>query len=198
MTRFFTFYTENTPYEEEAKLTVEAFAKFDVACEAIAYINQHDWMMNAKARSGLLMDIAAKYPYDNIGMVDADCRPVRKPVRMIFFNGDFGCEDRGPSKKSNLRFSAGSLVFGASTAGRGILSLWTTYCTQDAQPKMPLREQYYLFQAVVESQKNPDFHFVNLGNEYNRKPEDVKPGDDTVMIHDVASRRYLKKIGGRR
>ncbi len=155
-------------------------------------------MKNALARSELLIKIAEQTPADVICMVDADCRPRKNPVRLIYFDGDFGCEDRGASTKPNRRYSAGVLLFGPSAAGRRVLQDWQVKCKMDSSPKMPLREQYYLHEVVEEERKNPAFHFVNIGEEYNRKPEDVKPGDDTVMIHYVASRRFLKKIGGKR
>jgi hypothetical protein len=198
MTRFYTLYTKDTPYEAEALETVAAFAQFGIACIALPYFNHGDWMKNAMARSELLVSVAAQTPNDTICMVDADNRPKADPILLRDFSADFGCEDRGEKTPSNRRYSAGVILFGATKYGRQALSQWQLRCKLDQSPGTALREQFYLYQTIQTLKENKDFKFLNVGNAYNRKPEDVKPGDDTVMVHYVASRRFLKKIGGKR
>lgn len=197
-TKIYTLFTASTPYEEEASKTVKAFFDLGIVCTPLAYNNLNDWMKNAMARAELLLAVAKQFPEFHIGVVDADNRPIKMPTKLIEFDADYGCEDRGTDKKSNIRYSAGIQVFGASQRGRKLLQDWTVNCKMDSNPAMPLREQHYLYQAICTARQDPEFRFENFGNAYNRKPEDVKMGDDTVMVHDVASRRFLKKIGGRR
>ena len=195
--RIFTFYTAGTAYSAMAALCVGSFASFGVKVEPVAYSNTGDWMKNALWRAPALHKLAIENPNEIIGMLDADVHAIRDPVLITRFKGHFACEDRGIGVHFNRRFSAGVLLFGATRHGRQLLKMWADMCERDATPQAPLREQHYLHYCVTMMRSlHMDFEVTNLGNAYNAKPEQVN--EETVLIHDVASRAELKNIGGKR
>ena len=198
MTRIFTIYTENTPYEEEAKELVWAFSTFGIEVKAIAIKSAGDWMLNALSRAPILQIHAEAFRNDTIVVLDADIRPKARPAALFDLDADIGAEYRGDKAPEYRRYSAGVLAFSPSAAARSCLYDWAKMCVEDPYPSQRLREQQYLFETI-ERHVSHGLRFRNLGNRYNRKPEQVKAGDDTVLIHDVASRRYLgKEIKGKR
>ena len=194
----YTFYTKDTPYEQEAKELCYSFNTFNVAVKAIGYSNAGDWMKNALARSSMLEQIRCTFPTAVIGMLDADVRPVKAPELLWSWYGDVACEDRGHKTPANRRYSCGVLLFGPTTRGKQLLTMWAAMCRVDPKPKTELREQLYLYECIeqMKALRDNPLNVTNIGNNYNRKPEDVKQGDDTVLVHNVASRRHLKTIGG--
>lgn len=196
MTSYFTYFTVDTPYEQEVIDCLESFRTQGVSISAIPYNNANDWMTNALWRAPDLKRRAADLPNDHICLLDADVRALQYPEKLERFEGDFGCLDRGEHVRPADRFSAGVMIFAPTPLGRAMLDLWAKKCQDDTQPNAVLREQVYIFEAIKELKRSSGLEPVNLGERYNRKIENVKSGDDTVILHDVASRRWLKVIGG--
>jgi hypothetical protein len=191
------FYTSGTSYEALAEDAAAAFARFGLEVRAVPYANAGDWMKNALARAPLLAEIAAREPDRAVGLLDADVRPLARPEKLFAFRGDFACEDRGARHPAHNRYSAGVLLFGPTPLGRKLLAAWAARCREDAEPGQFLREQKYLHDAIV-ALRRKGLALVNLGNAYNRLPEQRRGNDDTVLLHAPASRRTLAEIGGRR
>ena len=191
------FFTSGTSYEALAQDAVAAFARFGLEVRAVPYANAGDWMKNALARAPLLAEIAAGNPDRVVGLLDADVRPLARPEKLFALRGDFACEDRGARHPAHNRYSAGVLLFGPTPLGRKLLAVWAARCREDAEPGQFLREQKYLHDAV-EALRRDGLALANLGNAYNRLPEQRREGDDTVLLHAPASRRTLAEIGGRR
>jgi hypothetical protein len=176
---------------------VDAFARFGLRVTAIPFPNAKDWMRNALARSQYLESLARIHPHAPIGLLDSDVEPMQIPAALFNTEADFTGYDRGRDKPAHDRHIASVLIFGAGPAGRAILTDWAARCLQDAMPDQVLREQRYLNDAV-ESARSKGAKIVNLGNSYDRRPEQRRPGDDTILAHNPASRTLLHVIGGRR
>ncbi len=198
MTKYFVLYTAGTPYEHEALLLVASFAAQQVFVCGVPYPNSKNWMKNCMMRAPILSGIADSNPNDTICMFDADVRCIKYPALLENLDGDMGCEDHGIQHGAHGQHSAGVTIWAPTPAGRAVLKSWAKLCAEDPTPGAYLREQVYLHEAIVEAQKDPAFRYVNIGNKYNRQEEYIVPGDDTVLAHHTASRKYLRKIGGRR
>jgi hypothetical protein len=196
-TRLFMLFTAGTLYEVLAQEGVAAFARCGLAVEAVAYPNLGNWMLNALARAPRLDLLAAEHPGRAVGLLDAEVRPLARPGRLFSFDGDLAVEDRGPGRPPHDRYSAGVLLFGATALGRRLLRDWAQMCKANPEPQVKLREQKYLHDCI-EKLKPLGLDVTNLGNAYNRLPEQRRAGDSTVLLHEPASRRMLAQIGGTR
>lgn len=196
---YFTFFTAGTPYERLAAACVEAFDRHGLRVSPVPYGNGGDWMKNALARAPLLAAIAAALPRSPVGLLDSDVEPLACPVDLFALPPgiDAAAEDRGANVAPHNRFSAGVCVFNATEAGRVLLQDWARRCVEDREPHRVLREQKYLHDAILAGQEK-GLRFLNLGNRYNRLPEQRRAGDDTVLLHTPASRKLLQVIGGKR
>ena len=202
MTRFFVFYTKGTPYQAEAEATARSFAQFGVEVVVVPMVPTGDWMRNCMLRAPMLWELAKQYPHDVISMFDADVRCLMNPVLLKQFGGDVAAHYRGKDAHENKRYCAGILMFGPTSFGRAALQNWAELCKLDQFPRTNVREQVYLTRAIEGVRRaaegtNSPFNFVNIGDEYNRHGNWIKPGDGTVIVHYEASRFYVKRVGGK-
>ena len=202
MPRFFCFYTEGTPYQDEAARTVASFAPFGVNVTPIGVKPAGDWMKNCMLRAPLLWDLARKYSSESVGMLDADVRCVADPVLLKDFNADVAAHFRGPLAREKRRYCAGVVVFGPSMISGVALAKWAQLCTEDPLPQANIREQVYLTRAieharVMGNMSDDGFNFVDIGEEYNYPGGGHKPGCGAVLVHYEVSRYYVKKVGGK-
>jgi hypothetical protein len=148
--QWFTFFTVDTPYEKIAAECVRKFARFGLHVTPIPFPNSGDWMKNALARSQYLEAIARMYPDKPIGLMDSDIEPLKPPLLLYGFTGDFAAEIRSPAPPFD-RYQASVLIFGATPEGREILHDWAAICRKDPKPHEKLREQLYLAVVAEES-----------------------------------------------
>ncbi len=163
------------------------------------------WMESCKCRARHLceaVDISFEQDLQIIGLLDSDLICQADPV-LLKTQGDWDVAvhdltdiGRLPDHRSQ-RYSAGVLAFSLSKHGRECLRRWADLCDTDPEPTHELREQVYLYTAIEEMRKAGGRVF-NLGDRYNRTPERVVDGDDTVIVHHVASRRLKQSHGGGR
>ena len=192
MNRFFCFYTAKTGYADEAERCAKSFKAFGVDVSRMSMLNKRNWMATCMARCAVLQRLSFEYSDDGIGLLDSDLTCLRDPVLLKDFSGDVAVHDGGPGSPACMRYSAGVLVFGATPRGRACLDLWVKACRADATPLEELREQLYLKQAIEHSEAV----VTHVGDAYNKHIDRYVKGDDTVILHHVASRKLKKTIGG--
>lgn len=195
MNRFFCFYTRDTDYAAYAAECQSTFAKFGVEVKTIPMLDMRNWMRNCMARTSVLLTVANEFPCDGVGLLDADLKCLRDPVLLKECPGDMAVVDGGEAAPPNMRYSAGVCVFGPTKRGRAVLKDWAARCMADGRFGEPLREQLYLLDAIEAGQKD-GLVVTNLGADYNRHIDWYTPGDSTIILHTVASRKMRKKIGG--
>lgn len=211
MNRYFCFFT--THYAAMAEACIKSFAQFGLTVDPAgmrAY--PEGWMKACMSRSRLLVNLAADFPDDGIGLLDADLTCLQNPEWLkIFGNGRDGlfsgrllnCDvavhdltDVGRTADHRCqRYSAGVTCFAPTPAGRACLKRWAELCELDPEPSHELREQVYLYTAIEEGRKN-GLSVFNLGPKYNRPIDEMTDGDGTVILHHVASRKLRGVIGG--
>lgn len=156
-----------------------------------------------------MVALAEKYPSDGIALLDSDLTCMAYPEVLVDFQGDIAVHDLTDTQPGKghpcNRYSAGVSVFGATKYGRECLRRWAELCTLDKNLGDPLREQVYLHQAIHEAThdqwgekiKSDCLTVTNIGEKYNRTIDRFVKGDDTVILHHVASRRLRTQVGGR-
>lgn len=205
MNRFFCLHTPG-PYAELAKQCVESFAEFGLPVTLQEYEPPPNakWIERCKARMSVLMVLAGLFADDGIGLLDADLTCVKEPVLLQYFNklsngNDVAVHDRVdqgrlPDDRCH-RYCAGNIIFAPTDLGRACLRRWFELCEADPEPFIEFREQVYLHTAIEELRRD-GLHVFNIGDRYNRVPERMTEGDDTVIIHQVASRQLRATHGG--
>jgi hypothetical protein len=194
--KLFVFFTCNTPYAAEAQKTVESFQRFRVPVVKVAYETTKDFMKNCMFRAPRLVELAAQFPKDVIGLLDADVRCAQSPELFKDFAGDMAVHYRA-GEAEHRRCWAGCVLFGATPAGRAALQTWAELCKADPYPQANVREQVYLCAAVEKALQQPGFRLLKLPDAYYRPADKIKKDDGTVLVHYECSRFYVKQIGGR-
>lgn len=223
MNRYFIFFTPH--YATMARECLASFKAHGVQAFPIEMPHHPGgWMKACMARSKVLARYASdEYPDDGIGLLDADLTCLKDPVWLKQFSiaagetrrlsvdwGLHGSPDAGycggvavhdltdvgrlPDHRAQ-RYSAGVTCFAPSPLGRACLKRWAELCELDPEPTHELREQVYLYTAIEEGSKN-GLTVFNLGAKYNRPIDEMRDGDDTVILHHVASRKLRDVIGG--
>ncbi len=206
MTHFFTFHT-GSRYGLLARKCVRSFAAFDVKVESEIIPGGKYWIANCMQRALRIEALAKQYPEDNICLLDADLVCLKRPDKLIDPIGDISVHDLTDTQpgKSHpcYRFSAGVLLFSPTPHGRSCLSRWANLCRVNPLKNNMLCEQQYLYTAIREGthdklsggEKKRDFLVVtNVGEAYNRIIDRYVEGDDTVILHKVASRKMKKRV----
>ncbi len=208
MTRLFCLHT-GQPYSTLALECAKSFAAFGVTVEVIELDSKRDWMSNCMQRSAKILELASQYPNDGIGLLDSDLTCLRFPEKLVLFTGDLAVHDLTDTRpgKSHpcYRYSAGVSVFGATERGRTCLRRWAELCARDEHRSQPLREQIYLYLAIhggtlgsfSDASTVDGMVVTNLGENYNKVIDFYVPGDETVILHHVASRKLRAVVGGR-
>ncbi len=210
MNRYFIFFTDH--YAEMAQKCYESFVSFGLNVE-LQFMEPHPggWMKGCMKRARLLTDLAAIYPNDGIGLLDADLTCLKDPdiLSLCPFGLEFSniqskvwdvyvhdLTDVGRTADHRCqRYSAGVTCFAPTRKGHACLARWADLCDLDPEPSHELREQVYLYTAIEEGRKN-GLTVFNLGPKYNRPIDEMTEGDGTVILHHVASRKLRGVIGG--
>lgn len=181
---FWCYYTDS--YANEAKTMRQSFLEQQIKVNIVNFGSERDWMKNCLKRSAMLWDV---YRANNkpVGLFDSDL--ICKQFPSLLFNDDFdvACEFRGVKFPAYRQYSAGIVLFNQTELGSKTLEYWKQLCEYDELKDVPLREQLYLKMAITKFVPK----FLNLPNSYNAKPEQVNK--DTVIVHNVASRRIKKE-----
>ena len=181
--RYYCYFTPQ--YKAEADKMYPTFAKNQIHVNLVPFGTEGDWMLNCLKRPSMLHQ-AMLFNMTPVCLLDSDLECLKPP---ILLEGDFdvACEFRGPKFPEYRKYSAGIVAFNTTDLGIATLEAWKKLCDKDPEPTAMLREQLYLRDAITYVKPR----FLNLPNSYNAKPEQVKK--DTVIIHNVASRRIKKE-----
>ncbi len=205
MNHLFCFHTGKR-YGLLARKCARSFAHFGVKVNLIEFQCKEGWMKSCMIRAVRLHELAQKYPNDGVGILDSDLTCLQHPELLVNFQGDLAIHDLTDTQPGKIqpayRYSAGVSVFGQTPAGRECLRHWAELCTIDPTPKEMIREQQYLYQAIREgthdkygNEKTANNLVVkNIGERYNRIIDRWTEGDDTVILHHVASRKLKEMV----
>lgn len=87
---YVSFYTKNTPYENDVKTLEESLKKFELKYELFGIENQKSWERNCQQKSIIIKQALEKYPDNCIVYTDADSIICKEPELFEKINGDIG------------------------------------------------------------------------------------------------------------
>lgn len=155
------------------------------------------WVGNCGIKPAFMLDTREKYPGVPLVWLDADAEVKHDPS---YFAGladagvSFAAHLPDPKRthdKINSRLLSGTLFFGATDAGTGLLRSWV----QTQTNCRAVLDQENLYDAFCQTW-DAEMRFVNLPRRYVCIP-DLMPetAHDAVIVHHQASRQFRERIG---
>lgn len=193
-----TYYTKNTPYEEEAKRLKEDCKHFNIPINILKPKSCGSWVENTMIKPKMILTMMKKLKEDCLIWLDADARIRIYPhfFRKLDQEGyDFSVFQMG--KKS--RITSGTIFLRNNKKVQSFVKRWKDICetTKDRRG-----DQHCLRELIKrESYKKYNIKYISLPYSYCYIFDDslrtlapsIKPLDeDPVIVHTQASRKYRK------
>jgi hypothetical protein len=190
------FYTLDTPYEEEVKYLQASCKDFDIDHIIEGVPSRGSWEMNCAFKPLFILQKMMEYQRPLL-WVDADAVFVRPLEWTSAFLSDIGirlydCPDDHPS-----RIVTATLFAGATKSAFQIIEMWAKECLsmlaekerQEVWDQDALRRVYLLSQKTASFAPLPPMYSKIVGH-----PEDEKEALNPIILQYQASRRYKRWI----
>lgn len=191
------FYTKDTPYEEEVQHLIHSCRKWEIEHEVEGVPSAGSWEMNCAFKP---IFILKKLQEKNRPLlwVDADAIFMKKPTYLEEFQEDlavrmYDCPDDHPS-----RIVSATIFINATEMAKRVVQLWAEECLSLLQQKGRTREMWdqEALRRVL-FMKNPGASYKPLPIAYSKiydHPADEAACIDPVIIQNQASRRYKRWV----
>lgn len=187
------FYTENTPYEEEAKILIESLNQFNLDYDIQPIKTLGGWQANTIYKATFIRQMIEKHSSRPIVWMDVDAVVQRKPFffNMLDVDAAFYFRTNGgrvPRIKESCELISAAMYFEPTEKTIQLIDMWIVanrYAGKDF-------EQHVL-QKILPSWRKSGGRMGVLPQTYC-KIFDSRP-DHIVIVQNQASRRFKKKVG---
>lgn len=184
------YYTQDTPYEEEAKHLIASCEKFHLDYEIDGVPNLGSWGKNCCYKPQFILQKIEKLQKPVV-WVDADAVFVQKPEALRNLSADFGlCIIEEIPDEHPCKMISGALYTNYTEKVKQLLKEWDKECKKylddDFCDQIALRNILLKSDADITNLSLPYFTVIDM-------VEDDSSIGDTVLIHFQAS-RTLKQI----
>lgn len=199
--KFISFYTYNTPYEEEINnKLIPSLKKFNLDYYIQGYKDRGNWGANTGIKSEFIRDTLLKYN-EPICFLDADAIIVNYPqllfnlpsnIDLSYHNLDWFLHWRNQPNKNQYELLSGTMVFFPTSKVINLLNEWITKVQQNLQ-----KWEQLILSEIIENKQ--DLNIYILPAEYCVVPKQ----DNTLPIylqnkklyiyHTQASRKYKNR-----
>jgi hypothetical protein len=188
------FYTKNTPYEEEVKNLIQSCARFGLETQIEGVDSFGSWELNCAFKPFFLYQKLQELKKDLL-WVDADAVFLQKPVSLDVFAADLAVRihdelpDHHPSK-----VISSTIYVSYTEKAQELLRKWAQECTkqlmrQDRKEEfwdqIALRDVLFSKKTLAKVGSLPRTHTKIAGH-----PQDEKEVPEAVIEHYQASRRF--------
>ena len=191
------FYTKDTPYEEEVQNLLASCRRFDIEHSVQGIPSTGSWEMNCAFKPLFILQKLQEHKRPLL-WVDADAVFVQKMQSLEVFSKDvavrmYECPDDHPS-----RIVSATVFVNATNNARNVVQLWAEECLfllQDKERTKEMWDQDALRRVLFTKEHQADF--ASLPKEYSKiegHPEDERDCPFPVIIQNQASRRYKRWI----
>lgn len=189
--KIITYYTVNTPYEEEVKNLISSLEKFNCPYKVYPRPSTGSWEKNTQIKTEVILSALNEFPGEMIAWIDADAMLERPP---IFFdtlqpeNFDLCCYYLSTSYNPRELLS-GTLIFSNNETSKAIVKEWGELNKTNKE-----WDQRNL-ESIIKSKTN--LRMIPLPKEYIKinLHDRFQPGikdNEVVVRHYQASRKYKK------
>ena len=183
------FYTVDTPYEEEAKKRlIPSLLKHGIPHYVVGVKSHGDWRRNIYEKAETILNAFNRVPAGRaVVWLDADAEVVEKPALFETLDCDFAYHNR------NGNLSSGTMYFGPHFVTQKLLGAWHNKLMwranngqwKDATEQAVLKEVLGTFNSV---------RVVDLPLSYSTIFDGPQPQEPVVIRHHQASRRLKGSV----
>lgn len=191
------FYTKDTPYEEEVKHLVASCAEFGLECLVEGIPSSGSWEMNCAFKPIFILQKLdlLKRP---LLWVDADAMFLRPMELLEAFSSDIGVRMYDCPDDHRSRIVSSTVFINATEAARRVVRLWAEEClamlsVQDRSEEV--WDQDALRRVLFNQEHGADVQPLPVAyGKITDHPEDEQACEFPVIIQNQASRRYKRWI----
>jgi len=197
--RIFTYYTENTPYEQEADNLQRDCERLKIAFEKFAVPSTGEWVENTMIKPTQISVALDCFSSSNIVWIDADARIKSYPHIFDEYEND-GIDFSVFQMGSQKRVTSGTIFMRNVPKVREFIHDWRLECRQCMDR---IGDQHCLRKLIKrEGYKKYDIKYRSLPYSYcyifddslRRLAPNIPPLEgEPVVVHTQASRKYRNK-----
>jgi len=189
-----TFYTKNTPYEDEAKKLEKSLVKFQLPYKFYPVESKGDHVKNVQMKPIIILQALREHE-DNIVWMDSDNIVLDYPSKLYDLDAgrllhDFasvivwGRPSRSPMI-NNWKFAANVMFFRNTPKIHGVVHEWADGCRNGEWS-----DHYYLMKTLLKHKDNVDVYYLPM--EYLREVPFMSFGSSShVILHNTVSRNVF-------
>ena len=179
------FYTKNTPYEEEVKILRASCAKFNIKTDIRGYDSRGSWVRNCAIKSEFIYEVLVSNPGINVVFIDSDGEIMAYPE--LFDTLD--CDIAG-HYKDGWELMSNTLYFKNTASVRQFVRYWI-----DMQAAKPTEWDQKIMDKCLKEYKEPlNLKFVDLPPVYAQIFDTMAKNGQPIIEQHQASRRFKTKV----
>jgi hypothetical protein len=189
------YYTQHTPYEQEAKKLIQSCTNFGLEFDIQAVPNQGSWQLNTRYKAQFMLKMLQKHGGKRLLYVDCDAEFKKSPDLFINYSADIAVRFQDFPWKKNECLS-GTIYMENNLKTMKLCELWISENQNDPKKERNL-EQWNLGQAIVKMTNDDSVVCKNLPPEYTfifDSMRKIYPGVEPVIEHYQASRKFKRII----
>ncbi len=186
------FYTENSPYQLEARSLIASCCDHGIEAEIEAVPAVGSWDRNCAVKPFFMQKklLEKKRP---IFWVDVDAVFKKKPDFSQMLHADLAFREmKRFSKDRRFKYCSGSLFLNYTPRGIDFINKWCSYCQEEIDKKgnLELLDQISLINLIERGEEVKVFSLpIAYAKIFDIDALEINP-EDIVIEHDQASRRY--------
>jgi len=191
------FYTIDTPYEEEVKYLRESCAHFGLEIEAEGVPSFGSWEMNCAFKPLFILKKMQQYKRPLL-WVDADAVFIRPLESISAFSFDLGVRMYDVPEDHPSKIVSATVFVNATEAAKKVVVMWAEECMnflKDPNRTQEMWDQDALRKVLFE--RRHEASFAPLPPAYSKiagHPGDELLCSEPVIVQNQASRRYKRWI----
>lgn len=188
---FVSYFTTDTPYEEEIKGLIESLVKFDLPYDIWERPSQGSWIANCSMISTICREALAKYPNQPVVFFPADVRVMQWPKRFYTMNKEIDFATRYAVFYRGIKphINTSVLYFAPTDKAKWLVQEWERRCQLDRNKP----DQVALQEIIDEDMWGGKWR--NLPEVYCRIFDNpTQSEEEPVIVAHQASRRFRKSV----
>lgn len=186
------YYTRNTPYEEEAKIMVESLKRFNLEYDIIAIDVIGSWQKNTRYKAKFILKMLEKYSPLPIVWIDVDAVIKSDPIFLSMIDADVAfyyrtTGGRTPRIPEKSELISAAMYFKTNDRVKNLLNMWIASNDGDERDL----EQHNLQKIIPAWRKSGGIHSI-LPQEYCKIFDSAE--DQIAIVQNQASRRLRNQI----
>ena len=191
------FYTIDTPYEDEVKYLVDSCEAFGLEYKIEGIPSAGSWEMNCAFKPLFILKKLEELNRPLL-WVDADAVFVQRPEYLKVFSADLGVRMYDCPDDHRSRIVSSTVFINSTEASKWVVRLWAEECLLMLQKK-DRKEEVWDQDALrsVLFTKDHGAAYEPLPLSYSKiigHPEDERKCENPVIIQNQASRRYKRWV----